>query len=122
MKKIFSNRNNWEVNNMPEANEVIDILEEISGKIMERGFLSEHIEEGNLSLVSLSIDGNKETFEIIIKLTIDERDDSELTDDEWDYITERVNAYFQEKKLWSGLEACGFTEDNCDGFDVEVEI
>ena len=98
-----------------------DILEKVSDNIMETGLLTQYIEEGQLSVVSLSISGNKETFEIVIKLSIDDRDDTELTDDEWDYITEKVNLYFQEKKIWTELEALGYKEDNSDGFDAEVE-
>ena len=99
-----------------------DLLEKVSDKIMETGILTQYIEEGELSVVSLSISGDKETFEIVIKLSIDDRDDTELSDDEWDYITERVNLYFQEKQIWPELEALGYKDDNSDGFDAVVEV
>lgn len=106
---------------MDTPDEVLDFMEAVSNKIMETGILTQYIEEGSLSLVSLSISGDKDSFEIIVKLSIDDRDDSELTDDEWDYITERVNVYFSEKQLWPELEAFGYKESNSDGFDVVVE-
>ena len=77
--------------------EVLDLLDRISDKIMERGILSEYIEEGSLAGVTLRINGNKEVFELIIKLQVDGREEMEISDDEWDYITERVSSYFEEK-------------------------
>ena len=106
---------------MTVDDKVADLLENVSDKIMETGLLTQYIEDGELALVSLSISGNKETFEIVIKLSIDDRDDTELSDDEWDYITEKVNLYFQEKQIWPELEALGYKNDNSDGFDAVVE-
>ena len=60
-------------------------------------------------------------FEIIINLTIDDRNDDEPNDDEWDNITEEVSRYFGSKKLWSLLaEKVG--KEVCDDFDVKVEL
>ena len=47
--------------------------------------------------MTLRINGNKEVFELIIKLQVDGREEMKLSDDEWDYITERVSSYFEEK-------------------------
>ena len=100
--------------------EVLDLLDQISDKIMERGILSEYIEEGSLAGVTLRINGNKEVFELIIKLQVDGREEMEISDDEWDYITERVSSYFEEKGFWPEIEIFGYLEENSDGFDVKI--
>ena len=100
--------------------EVLDLLDRISDKIMERGILSEYIEEGSLAGVTLRINGNKKVFELIIKLQVDGREEMEMSDDEWDYITERVSSYFEEKGFWPEIEKFGYLEENSDGFDVKI--
>ena len=42
------------------------------------------------------------------------------SDDEWDYITERVSSYFEEKGFWPEIEKFGYLEENSDGFDVKI--
>lgn len=98
------------------------LLESISDKIMETGLLTKFVENGRLAIVSLSTDGDQNGFEIIINLTIDDREDDEPNDDEWDNITEEVARYFESKKLWSLLAEKGWQEDVCDGFDVKIEL
>lgn len=99
-----------------------ELLESIADKIMEKGLLTKFVEDGSLAIVSLSTEGDKNGFEIIINLTIDDRNDDEPNDDEWDNITEEVSRYFESKKLWSLLSEKGWQEDVCDGFDVKIEI
>lgn len=99
-----------------------ELLESIADKIMETGLLTKFVEDGKLAIVSLSTEGDKNGFEIIINLTIDDRNDDEPNDDEWDNITEEVSRYFESKKLWSLLSEKGWQEDVCDGFDVKIEI
>tara|TARA_B100000963_G_C22560754_1_gene641206 strand:- start:990 stop:1298 length:309 start_codon:yes stop_codon:yes gene_type:complete len=98
------------------------LLEQISDKIMETGLLTKFVEDGSLAIVSLSTDGDQNGFEIIINLTIDDRNDDEPNDDEWDNITEEVSRYFESKKLWSLLAEKGWQEEVCDGFDVKIEL
>ena len=98
------------------------LLEQISDKIMETGLLTKFVEDGSLAIVSLSTDGDQKGFEIIINLTIDDRNDDEPNDDEWDNITEEVSRYFESKKLWSLLAEKGWQEEVCDGFDVKIEL
>jgi hypothetical protein len=98
------------------------LLNSISDKIMETGILTKHIERGHLAIVGLEIDGDEDAFSVIIKLTIDDRDSDEVTDDEWDSITEEVGRYFREKQFWALLAEHGFSEQNSDGFDVVIEL
>ena len=99
-----------------------EALESISAKLMETGRLTKYIKEGNLAIVSLDIDGDAESYEIIINLTIDERKNDDLTDDEFGNITEEVQVYFESKDLWPLLEEHGWLEENCDGFNTNVHI
>ena len=43
-----------------------EALESISAKLMETGKLTKYIKEGHLAIVSLDIDGDAESYEIII--------------------------------------------------------
>jgi len=99
-----------------------DLLQSISDKLMETGILTKFVEDGCLAAVSLEIHGDEDVFTILIKLTIDDRDDEESTDDEWDNITEEVTRYFNSKQLWALMEEQGYREENSDGFDVVIEL
>ena len=70
-------------------------------------------------MVSLEKNEVAETgFEIIIEAKIDDRGNDEITEDEWDYVTERTSAYFEQKGFWSELEELGLKEENFEGFDL----
>jgi hypothetical protein len=106
-------------NRSEEDCSINDYLSEISDKIMETGILTQYVEHGHLATVSLEKNEVAETgFEIIIEAKIDDRGNNEITEDEWDYVTERTSAYFEQKGFWSELEELGLKEESFEGFDL----
>ena len=98
-----------------------NLLEAISDKIMETGILTQYIEDGSLATVSLKIDSSEEGFEIIVIIDCNDRSSGELSDDEDDYICERLDVYFKQKRFWDEFDSVGYSLDDFLGFITEVE-
>tara|TARA_B110000858_G_C17797387_1_gene473237 strand:+ start:689 stop:1528 length:840 start_codon:yes stop_codon:yes gene_type:complete len=100
---------------------VENLLEAISDKIMETGILTQYIDDGSLATVSLKIDSSEDGFEIVVIIDCNDRSLGELSDDEDDYICERLDIYFEQKGFWAEFDSLGYPLDDFLGFITEVQ-
>jgi len=99
--------------------ELSELCDAISNKLMETGYLTYAIEEGDLATVSISLEGDKNSFRVNINVQIDDRDSDELSDDEEEAICDGLQFFIQEKQLESSFSDLGFDLDvNCDGYSA----
>ena len=98
-----------------------NLLEAISDKIMETGILTQYVEDGSLATVSLKIESSEDGFEIIVIIDCNDRSSGELSDDEDDYICERLDIYFEQKGFWAEFDSLGYPLDDFLGFITEVQ-
>jgi len=99
--------------------ELSELCDAISNKLMETGYLTYAIEEGDLATVSISLVGDKNSFRVNINVQIDDRDSDELSDDEEEAICDGLQFFIQEKQLESSFSDLGFDLDvNCDGYSA----
>ena len=102
------------------SEELNDLCEGISDKIMETGLLTGFIEDGSLATVSLRVTGEKDAWTLNIDLVIDDRDSDEISEDEDDEICDNVQMFITSKGLDEGFEGLGFELDNRDSIIVNL--
>lgn len=105
------------------SKEVRDLLDEMSDKLMQNGYLSEYILEGELDLINFDIyngeNDNGKFYELRITLDINDRE-SDIEEKEGYDIADFVEEYLEEKGFDELLLETGYnlTENNFDGFTV----
>jgi hypothetical protein len=102
------------------SEELNDLCEGISDKIMETGLLTGFIEDGSLATVSLRVTGEKDAWTLNIDLVIDDRDSDEISEDEDDEICDNVQMFITSKGLDEEFEGLGFELDNRDSIIVNL--
>jgi hypothetical protein len=108
-----------EMNDLSSNAELNELCDAISDKLMETGYLTSAIEEGDLATVSINLEGDKNSFRININVQVDDRDSDVLSDDEEEAICDGLQFFIQEKQLESSFTDLGFDlDENCDGYSA----
>jgi hypothetical protein len=108
-----------EMSDLSSNEELNELCDAISDKLMETGYLTSAIEEGDLATVSIHLEGDKNSFRININVQVDDRDSDELSDDEEEAICDGLQFFIQEKQLESSFTDLGFDlDENCDGYSA----
>ncbi len=98
--------------------ELEDLCETISDKIMEIGLLTNLIDDGSLATVSLRVTGEKNDWSMYIDVGIEDRDSDEISDDEDEKICDAIDMYFSDKGLDEELKNLGYSHDDRDEIRV----
>ena len=98
--------------------ELEDLCETISDKIMEIGLLTNLIDDGSLATVSLRVTGEKNDWSMYIDVGIEDRNSDEISDDEDEKICDAIDMYFSDKGLDEELKNLGYSHDDRDEIRV----
>ena len=98
--------------------ELEDLCETISDKIMEIGLLTNLIDDGSLTPVSLRVTGEKNDWSMYIDVGIEDRDSDEISDDEDEKICDAIDMYFSDKGLDEEFKNLGYSQDDRDEIRV----
>ena len=98
--------------------ELEDLCETISDKIMEIGLLTNLIDDGSLTTVSLRVTGEKNDWSMYIDVGIEDRDSDEISDDEDEKICDAIDMYFSDKGLDEEFKNLGYSQDDRDEIRV----
>lgn len=85
---------------------------------METGLLTDFIEDGSLSTVSLRVSGKKSEWSMYIDVVVDDRESDEISEDEDENICDALDMYFTEKGLNEEFESLGYSENDRDTIRV----
>ncbi len=111
--------NGEEMSDLSSNEELNELCDAIADKLMETGYLTSAIEEGDLATVSIALEGDQNSFRVNINVQIDDRDSDELSDDEEEALCDGFQFFIQEKQLESSFADLGFDlDDNCDGYSA----
>jgi hypothetical protein len=96
------------------SEELNDLCESISDKIMEIGLFTNLIEDGELATVSLRVTGKQNDWSMYIDVVVDDRESDEISEDEDENICDSLEMYFTEKGLNESFESLGYSENDRD--------
>ena len=100
--------------NSPELDE---LCEAIGDKLMETGYLTAALEDGDLAIVSINVESDESLFKININLVVDDRQSSELSPDEEENICDTFDSFLEQRDLKSSFAELGYDlDDNFDGY------
>lgn len=119
---IVNSRNNGQEEIEDSTEGLDELCETIGDKLMETGYLTSAIQDGELAIVSIRVEGNKNFFRININLVIDNRDSVELSSDEEEIICDTFDTFLEQRDLKASFAELGFDLDaNFDGYYANLD-
>jgi len=97
-----------------------DLVKKLSADINQSGILEKAITSGKLENADLNIDIDFMGFSFDFKLTLTDRSEDELSEDEEDSINDIMFEYFTQNGYWKEFVKANLSEDQCGGFRAEI--
>ena len=103
------------------SSELINLCHSVADELMELGYLNPIIEDGNLTIITINVEGEEKLFKLNINLVVNDRQSSNLTKDEEQNVCNTFDTYLQITGLKDSFKALGFDlEKNFEGYFIHL--
>ena len=99
------------INSSPNNSELDELCDAIGDKLMETGYLTSAVEDGDLATVSINVEGDESLFRINIYIQADNRASDSLSPDEEENICDTFDTFLDERSLKGSFAELGFDID-----------
>lgn len=119
--EILDTKNTNQSQTKETSAELDELCDAIADKLMETGYLTSAIEDGNLAAVSINVEINNSLFRINLNIVVDDRQSKEFSPDEEENICDTFDSFLDQRDLKSSFAELGFDiDDNFDGYYAHI--